>query len=1015
MRYLGTIGLAFLMAGALWEGRAAGAAGWYPPSEPSPFLPDDARWIAGSSQKTTHFRGTWFVKGPVKRAVLMTAPRQMVRVHLNGRLALETYDSHQALPAWAEVTDRLRGGENFVAARVYCEWEPSFYAQMRVEYLDGSWEDFTTGPGWEWADEPGEGWMAPLPAAPGGWQPVKDAGGYSIEGESFWGREFALLPRQRLFRRFAAHNRKLRAAWPQDRQEAGLILKDPPERKEWADQFADFCRVDEASGQLLDGTGRVRHLFFNLYGQAGGLSVHGFDLEQFERDLDLLAQADVHLYFRMLGWNWLLTRDGEWAKLERQPPGAGNRHFEYGRDLLDYVVQRAWAHGRYIMFEGDFFWGAHPLIPPPYRSRYHLYPEVLESQALATRKIMNRYRNCRNVLGIMIGEEDIVLDHDLQNPHQHTLFADFLRRKYGTLEAFKKQTPWGYDYRDRSAYGRGKWTAERWPDQPHEEVLVPGYQARLQVFDGVQDWLDIPLPEWPWPRSVEEPEVTLGGCVSHNQFSPEDPLWIDFYEMREDELLFGMLRRWAEIVRPAMPRQLLFYSNAQDFTASWHFLHLYRRAELPFDVIGVGCHDSGQNLSDLPPWATVRKAIKNISSYRPYVLSPGSPARSVASGEGEGGRADQPEEVLNYYRGALFDEIGGGAAWTQTYSWLHISGAEGGQPPHLTPFLKWLGSFMPAVQGVAFPLRRPVQVLIVRHTNLAHSNMSGLDYGNVMAVAEALTQLNVEFDIVMDRDLVYRKGTPCKTDLSAYRLVILPSVALDFPEPVWGTLDAWLSDPAFQGRRVLALGWIGKRSPRLQPHPAFHPLLQRWLESTDYPDTVLLQGKQPLTFSPPPHLPTSLEIDFGRIPPTGLFRRGQPILRTAQGQTIAARFAYRGNAIYAFGFPLGFAHEPLWGLAPEQQPRDAVVPLYEALAQAARVDRPIRAPHNLRVYVAQGGKMILVRERAGLKTTADLAVRVPAGTRYQGLILRRSPGGYARFQVTLEPWEGKWFKAEEKR
>jgi len=907
--------LLWLVALVLWARGAWGGGQepvWYPPSEPSPFIPDDARWIAGGSEKTTHFRGTWLIKGPVKRAVLMTAPWQTVRVYLNGRLVLEAYDSHQAFPAWAEVTDRLPVGENFVAARVYCVWRPAFYAQMRVEYADGSWEDLVTGTGWEWADEPGEGWTAgPFVVRPesavSSWEPVQDVGGYAQEGGAFWGREFALLPREKLRAHFQAHNRKLRAAWLRERQEPGLVLTAPPERKEWAAQFADFGRVDEATGQLLDGAGRVRHLFFTIYDQPSGLGLNGFDLEQLERDLDLMAQADVHLYLRTLGWGWLLTQEGEWARLERQPPGAGGRHFEYGRDLLDYFVQRAWAHGRYLVLEGDFFWSAHALVPPPYRSRYHLYPEVLEAQALATRKIMNRYRNCPNVLGLMIGEEDIVLDHDLQNPHQHALFVDFLRRKYGTLEAFKKATPWGYDYQDRSAYRRGKWTAERWPDRPEEEVLVPGYSAREGVFGGVQDWADIPLPEWPWLYSAEEPEVKLGGCVSHNQFSPEDPLWIDFYEMREDELLFGMLKRWAGIVRPAMPRQLLFYSNAQDFTSSWHFLHLYRRAELPFDVIGVGCHDSGYNLSELPAWATVRKAIKNISSYRPYALAPGSPARGIASGEGAGGRAEQPDEVLNYYRGALFDEIGGGAAWTQTYTWQHLSGAHGGQPPHETPFLHWLGEFMSAVQGVAFPLRRPVQVLVVRNTNLAHSNMSGLDYGNAMAVAEALTQLNVEFDLVMDRDLVYGKaagvaplpasgkgqgrgwggGVAFKTDLSPYRLVILPSVAIDFPDPVWATLDAWLRDPAPAGRRVLALGWIGQRGPRLQPQETFHPMLQKWLDGTDYPATELLRGRQPLILSDQgqPRIWRSIS---DRFRPPACSSRGPPSCRRGTGRPLGS-------------------------------------------------------------------------------------------------------------------------------
>jgi len=999
---------------------AADEAGpaWYPPSEPSPFIPDDARWITGGTGKTTHFRGTWRIKSPVKRAVLVTGPKQTVRLFLNGHMLLEAYDSHQAQPAWAEVTDRLQPGDVFVAARVYCEWRPALYVQMRVEYADGSLEDLTTGPDWQWADDPGETWASD-PAAPGDWHPVEDAGGYHPEDPGVWGHDFALLPREALRQRFEAHNSRLRESWSRDRDDPGLRLTDPPDRPEWAQQFRDFCRVDETTGQLVDGSGRVRHLFFTIYGQDSALGLDGMDLAQLERDLDLMAQADVHPYMRFLGWGWLLTDTGEWAKLDRQPSGAGDLHFERGVDLLDHFVQRAWAHGRYIIFEGDFFWGAHPIVPAPYRSRYHLYPEVLEAEALATRKIMHRYAGCTNVLGMMIGEEDIVLDHDLSNPHQHALFADFLRRKYGTLEAFKQATPWGYDYSDRSGYREGEWQPEYWPSAPKEKVLVPSFQARRGVFDGVEDWSQIPLPLWPGPVSRQDPGLTLAACRSHNQFTPEDPLWIDFYEMREDELLFGMLVRWAGIVREGMPRQLLFYSNAQDLTSSWHFLHLYRRADLPFDVIGVGCHDDDHALSEIPAWATVRKAIKVISAYRPYVLAPGSPSRGVASGEGCGGHPDRPEEVLDYYRATLFDEIGGGAAWTQTYTWRHVSGAEAGGAPRETPLLQWMSEFLPAVQGVEFPLRRPVQVLIVRNTNLAHSNMSGLDYGNARAVAEALTQLNVEFDIVMDRDLAYGlagRAPARKTELSPYRLVILPTMGLDLPDSAWQALDAWLHNPAPAGDdgkahgRVLAVGWIGKRGPRLQPTEAFDPTLQRWLGFPDYPATAPLQGPQRLVLADG-KAERTVELDFGRVPPTGLFQQGEAFLRTEDGRAVAARFACGGNWVYAFGFPMGFAHEPLWGLEPAQNPLDAAAPVYEALASAAGLTRPVLAPHNLRVYVAAGGKMILVRERAGLGAEFEIGVRAPETVSYPGVTLTRGEDGYARFRLAMKPWEGRWLKA----
>jgi hypothetical protein len=461
-------------------------------------------------------------------------------------------------------------------------------------------------------------------------------------------------------------------------------------------------------------------------------------------------------------------------------------------------------------------------------------------------------------------------------------------------------------------------------------------------------------------------------------------------------------------VREGAPHQLLFYSNAQDFTASWHFLHLFRRADLPFDLIGVGCHDSGQDLSEIRPAYTVRKAIKVISSYRPYVLSPGSPAGGVAPGEGEGGRAEHPEEVLNYYRGALFDEIGGGVAWTQTYNWCHISGADATTPPHETPLLHWFADFQPAVQGTPFPLKRKVEVLVVRNANLQHSNMSGLDYGNALAVAEALMQLNVEFDIVMDRDLV-TGAEPLKIDLRPYRLVIVPTLEVDMAEGAWRALDKWLGEDG-GGGRVLALGRVGEIGRRLEPRAGFPPMLSRWLGTDRYARKVELRGNQSLGLVGDGG--RSLVVDVGSIPPTGVLGVGTPVLVSAAGDPTAASAPVGHGQVVAFGFPLGFVDNYLWGeLTPEQSPRDAVVPLYEWLAREAGVERPVVAPHNLRVYVSAGARMVLVRERAGLATDTDIAFRAPAGVRYGDGEPRRDAEGRAVVHVTLSPWEGRWWTA----
>ncbi|HJN15738.1 MAG TPA: hypothetical protein QGH10_09620 [Armatimonadota bacterium] len=982
---------------------------WYPAAEPSPFWPDDALWIGQPDApdqpwaKDIYLRGTWSIQKPVRRAVVMTAPMQSVRVYLDGKLTLTGHDVHEALPEWADTTDRLSPGPIFVAARVYCEWRPVLYLQMRVEYDDGTVEDFVSGDGFECSTAPGDDW-AVNPAADGDWLPADVGGGYYRQpGEGIWGREFALMPMAMLRDHFADHNARLRENW---KAEPPLRIDAAPERPEWAGQFSDFCHIDEATGQLVDGAGQTRHLFVTIYNQRvdgqNVMSVSGLDFDQLERDLDLMTDADVHFYMRQTGWLWLLDGAGEWAPLESQPRGTDLPHFGRGIDLLEYFVRRAHAHGRYIVFEGDFYWGAHAeVVPAPYRSRYHIYPEVLEAQALATRKIMHRFSECPNVLGMMIGEEDINLAQDLKNPHQHALFANFLERKYGSLEAFLDQTPSGYDYADLAAFYEANHKPEFWPEEPDETVLRPAYSLIDEPLAGVAEWLDIPLPVWPRFRLPGDPRVELAGHKSYNEFTPGDPLWIDFYEMREDELLFDALTRWAGIMREGMPNQLLFYSNAQDFTNSWHFLHLFRRAELPFDVIGVGCHDSGVSLADLPPWATVRKAIKVISSYRPYALAQGSPAMGIASGEGEGGAHEDGEGIRDYYAGALFDEIGGGAVWTQTYTWLHMSAPTEDQQPHQTPVLEWFGEFMPAVQGVRFPLSRSVQVLIVRNTNLQHSNMSGQDYGNVLAIAEALTQLNVEFDIAMDRDLS-NSAADYKVDVSPYRLIILPSVTIDHPDAVWETLDAWL---AGADGRVLAVGRAGAHGPHLQPTEGFPAMLRDWLGADDYERHESLRDAQTLLVDG-----AELQVDFGNAPPTGVLAGGDSLI-LAGDAVIGARYPVGDNTVVACGFPLGLAWNDLWGMSPTQEPRDAHVPVFEAMLTIANVDRPVIAPRNLRVYTSEAGEMLLIRERGGVGGTFEVLLSLPAGVTYPGVDITREADGMARLTVALEPWESQYWRA----
>jgi len=81
------------------------------------------------------------------------------------------------------------------------------------------------------------------------------------------------------------------------------------------------------------------------------------------------------------------------------------------------------------------------------------------------------------------------------------------------------------------------------------------------------------------------------------------------------------------------------------------------------------------------------------------------------------------------------------------------------------------------------------------------------------------------------------------------------------------------------------------------------------------------------------------------------------------------------------------------------------------LVRAAGVDCPVIAPHNLRVYLSGDGKMLLVRERAGVATDTDIAVRLPAGVQYEGLDQTAGENGYTRLHLRLEPWRSGWWKA----
>ena len=1024
----------FLSAVAAASDRPGKCPGWLPAGEVSPFYPDDAFTVHVPGQRQVYLRKLFDLGAGVRRAVLAVTGWHTVSVWLSGKLVAEYYGpGPDRVPRFTDVTDQVQSGTNELDVRVWSQWAPTVYAQLRIELADGSFRDVVTDDSWEWHAGPAESWpRGPTPA--GGWRRVEVLDDYygTMGKARNWSKEYALMPRAMLRQRLSAFRQRLRATWTENRSARKSRFDGKYVKPEYAAQYGSPPRIDPDCGQVVDATGKIRHLFFTIYGQKLGkratLAWVDFDFDRLAHDLALMEASCVHPYVRFLGWSRLLDAGGNWQRCEAQPRGTGLPQFGYNYEVFDYFLNRCEAHGRFVAVECDFFWSAHwDTLPTPYHTRYYLYPEATEANALAHRKILSRYSERACIAGFLIGEEEIQMAHDLDNNHLRDELTEYLRERYGSIDKLSSTWRSGYDFRDRSLWKPVKRRPSNWgasiDGKLAEQILPPRYPLSDGFWERVTDWPQIELPVWPRFRWPQEPHAELMSHRAYMEHTDDDPTWIDYNTFREDVLYLRMVSRWAEIVREAIPKHWLFHSNAQDYTSQWHFIHFHRRAELPFDVIGVGSHDHRKNLSDIQPWHRVRKYLRVVASYRPYVLAPGSPAVAVSSGEGEGGKAGDEDAILNYYRGQSMEMVGHGAAFELSYTWTHMSGAnvdpEG--RARMTKALKWMGRFYRDVDGVRFSLKRDVPILIVRNSNLQRSNRSGRDFGNALGLIAALSQLNVELDVAMDQDLVYGKQHR-KIDLAQYRMIFLPCIECDDPDPFWQELDAWLCDPAHRGERALVLGYVGKRTPYLTPQDAFHPTLAKWLGADDYSGTLMLRGSNEYAWRPVSEGSDAAQIRLhfggrGDISPVGLFGTGTPILLTANGQPVGVATTHRGNAVYAFGFPLGLAFDNLWGLpaglpngkpAP-QDPYDILASLYEDLVEATHILRPIRAPHNVRVAVSDDQSIIMVQELYGMKTTDLCTLRLPAGAHYEGCELMRQEDGRTLIRATLAPYGGLHF------
>ena len=142
------------------------------------------------------------------------------------------------------------------------------------------------------------------------------------------------MPRELLRQTMEHAADTLRTPQPGDESAAPSQFRGIYLKPEYAARYQGFLRLDPQTGQVVDATGKIKHLLFVVYNQKTAkdpfiLKLTEWDFDQLERDLTLMEQAEIHVYLRFLGWHDLLDGEGRWKRCEKQPAGTGLPHFDF--------------------------------------------------------------------------------------------------------------------------------------------------------------------------------------------------------------------------------------------------------------------------------------------------------------------------------------------------------------------------------------------------------------------------------------------------------------------------------------------------------------------------------------------------------------------------------------------------------------------------------------------------------------------------------------------------------------
>lgn len=987
-----------------------GAASGQPAEAPADALDfAGAQWIwhPNSEVSTAYFRKELVFDAVVDKIEVLIAADDAYELRANGRM-IGTGADWQT-PQRYEIPRPVARDNTVIAVKAAnSQGAAGLICKLIVHLRDGTQAAVVSDDTWLCADTESSDWdtLRFDPDTPG-WVQARALGDYPCEPwgpiiKESWESLRARLAERRQRMRQAAETTPPRVRYSEFK---GQYL-----RPEYEQMYRSFVKLN-AKTELLRYEGRVIRPFFTIYSQPkadGGwiINIPEFDFDLLETDFARMKQAGINVQPRFWNWNELLTCDGEWKEVEKQPEGRGLPYFKYVYEIYDYFLDRAQAHGLYVNIEPSYYWGLHPeVVPPQYRGKILLYNELWDATNEAYAEILNYFSKRTVIVAAMVGEEDLVFDHCLDEPQMLDRFRRYLRRQYGSISNLRRIWSHGYDYADHS-----KWTKRT---MAGKEVLWPEYPFVKEAFDSWSSFDDVRLPIFDHYRSIDTPNAPLADLPTHQGNLTRDPAWIDFMELKE-QILISRLNDLAGKLKSADPNHILYYSNPHDFNPAWHMLHCFDRGRLRFDVIGVGQHDSGFDPSEVPHWASCREYIKNVASYGPYISARGAYPKGFACGEGMGGRTR--EGTADYYPWWLVDIVGGGGAFFQSYDWNHIAGRTYEKPTEYDETtLNRLGDFLASVRNIPFSRKGDAKVLVLRNKLAAYGMSGGYDFGNARYLASTLYQLHVPFDILPDSDVLPGDFEPGKVNLNRYSFIFVPAQNQLLSSRSWQMLEDWISDPRYAGQRGLCLGLYQDQDCYFNPtqptdiHPAFERLTGTRGYSRRTPVSGLVKLQYARSFGGTMR-GDELILDFPKNAEIGCFDDlqdgAEKMLELGEdGPAAIVRNFVNGNPVYTCGFHLGLAYNAVWGMEKEQNPYNTLNPLYAAMLVSAGMEPALGAPDNLGVYVSDDASTILLKERFGKDTDVVLDFKSLPGTVFPGATTVLNADGSARLKdFHIEPY-----------